>query len=117
MFNFAKLFKKSAADPFLDKSQEFVSQFFSGLETSNLDKKELKEMRDRVEEGLTERVLGFILNNLSGEQLDNFEDLVTKQKPNQKDLQDFITTNIDNFFLKLEADLLRYQEEIIHGLK
>lgn len=95
-----------------EKLDSFVDDFLSVLDLSNRSKSEREKIRIFTENALSDKVSLFILKNLRGEQLDQYEELIMNRDVDLLKIKDFLEKNIKNYKNRLEDYLKEFQQEI-----
>lgn len=103
---------KSFSDNLLSDLDVFVSNFLSILDLSSRSEEEKYKIRLFAEDALSDRISLFILRNLRGEQLSEYEEMIKEEDINPIKINNFLETNINDYKKRLEEDLKEFQQEI-----
>ncbi len=95
------------------KIEEVINDLIASLNLSGKSESEIKELRSFLEGALTERISVFILKNLSGEKLSEYESIIDNKIIEPTMISNFLNESISNFEERLREDLLSFQQEVI----
>ena len=104
------------SDNLLKNLEQLVSEFMSSFDLSNRSEEEVERIKLFAEDALSDRISLFILRNLRGAQLFQYEEMIAKEDVDPIKINKFLEENITDYKSRLTEDLQEFQQEILEKI-
>lgn len=104
---------KNLKEKLLEQFNSSIDNLLANLNLVGKSKDEVKEVRNFLEEALSDRMNLFILENLSSEGLKKYEELISVKDPNFAEIKNLIISDIKDFKNLLQKDLADFNQEAV----
>lgn len=97
----------------MDNNQEqFINSLLEKIKTDRIPEEELKTLKETLILQFQERLGVEMINMLSEEDQEKYFEMIEAKK-SEEEIQEFLTTHIDNMEEKITDFLLRFEEDFL----
>jgi len=107
---------KNFSDNLLNDLDSLVLDFMSALDLSNRSEEEKYKIKLFTEDALSDRISLFVLRNLRGEQLSQYEKMIKEDDLDPVKINKFLEENIADYKDRLTQDLQEFHQEVLEKI-
>lgn len=107
---------KNFSDNLLNDLDSLVLDFMSSLDLSNRSEEEKYKIKLFTEDALSDRISLFVLRNLRGDQLSQYEEMIKEDNLDPVKINKFLEESISDYKNRLTQDLQEFQQEVIEKI-
>ena len=100
----------------LNDLERLVNEFMSSFDLSNRSAEEIEKIKLFAEDALSDRVSLFVLRNLRGKQLEQYEEMIEAEDVDPLKINKFLEENIFDYKNRLIQDLQELQQEVLEKI-
>lgn len=100
----------------LNDLERLVNEFMSSFDLSNRSAEEIEKIKLFAEDALSDRVSLFVLRNLRGKQLEQYEEMIEVEDVDPLKINKFLEENISDYKNRLIQDLQELQQEVLEKI-
>ncbi len=100
----------------LNDLERLVNEFMSSFDLSNRSAEEIEKIKLFAEDALSDRVSLFVLRNLRGKQLEQYEEMIEAEDVDPLKINKFLEENISDYKNRLIQDLQELQQEVLEKI-
>ncbi len=100
----------------LDQFDSSIQELLKEIDLSQKSEEQINKLKSYLQESLGDRIILFVLENLSSKGLEQYEKLITQDSPDTSEINNLLHSDIKDFKNRLRVDLIKFSQAYLNNI-